>query len=481
MIRLLASVALTGLFCFSVPASAQIKIGTKAAQQTQRGWLGITVEEDAAKSRVVVVEVVPASPAYKAGLKPGDVIVAVMGKKLKGFDAFLDLMSKGRVGQRFVFQVLRGAKAKHLDVVLGPRPGAKPAKPKPASHRSQKQAPAAVRHQGYLGVELEADGKRVAIVRVAPGTAAAIAGLKVGDRVTAVNGTPIAGLDDLIQRVRKLHAGDQVRLSIRRRGDGSSWQQLVLTPKLGRAMPASRVAIEKPKAQLKRILQVASAPKAKLARKAKSAKKPVALRRNKVASHPQAGSVIWHKDFAKAVASSRDSGLPLVILFCADWCRSCQMLGKSLAAPAMRPYLSGAVLVKIDVDKQGKLAKGFGVHGVPYLVVRNAKGRTVGTLTGYLEASLLKKRLGSFLKKAGWRPRSRLGSKAGAGQPTGSLASAEMKGLPAGLALVLRKQSQQIQELQRQLLQTQKQLRALQNYVRAQRRAAAKRKKLKKQ
>lgn len=71
-------------------------------------------------------------------------------------------------------------------------------------------------NSGYLGVGLEPGDGGVRIMQVLPGTAAAQAGLKVGDLIISLNGKMVAVPEDFIGGVQKLKVGDQVTLKIRR-------------------------------------------------------------------------------------------------------------------------------------------------------------------------------------------------------------------------------------------------------------------------
>lgn len=69
-----------------------------------------------------------------------------------------------------------------------------------------------------LGAYLESAAGAVWVRRVAPGSAAAAAGLRPGDRVVAVNGEPVERAGQVIRRVREQPAGLPLRLTIERAG-----------------------------------------------------------------------------------------------------------------------------------------------------------------------------------------------------------------------------------------------------------------------
>lgn len=79
-----------------------------------------------------------------------------------------------------------------------------------------------VRKGGRLGVSSLAFGGPCEITHVQPGSAAAKAGVRVGDVVIALDGEPIASFEALTQRVSRRAAGDVLTLSIARRAAGGA-------------------------------------------------------------------------------------------------------------------------------------------------------------------------------------------------------------------------------------------------------------------
>ena len=97
-----------------------------------RGWLGVHLDalngqlgeyfgvKDGAG--VLVSEVVADSPAAKSGLKAGDVIVKVAGKKVDSPDALHEAMSGTKPGDDLDLQVLRKGDSKTVTAKLGDMP-----------------------------------------------------------------------------------------------------------------------------------------------------------------------------------------------------------------------------------------------------------------------------------------------------------------------------------------------------------------------
>ncbi len=73
------------------------------------------------QSGVLVSDVVDDSPAAKAGLQDGDVIVAFAGKPLSDYDSLTAAVRAAKPGEKVDVTVLRDGKKKTIKVELGER------------------------------------------------------------------------------------------------------------------------------------------------------------------------------------------------------------------------------------------------------------------------------------------------------------------------------------------------------------------------
>ena len=71
---------------------------------------------------MLLVSIEKDTPAAKAGLLLGDVIVAIDGKSLESFDQLLDVLSGESVGKKVSLDVVRAGKRHDIAVVIGERP-----------------------------------------------------------------------------------------------------------------------------------------------------------------------------------------------------------------------------------------------------------------------------------------------------------------------------------------------------------------------
>lgn len=97
-----------------------------------RPWLGVSIQEinpdivetmDLKTSSGVLVSGVSAgSPAEKAGVVPGDVIIAVNGKEVLSSGELVTLIQAARPGASVVLELNRSGQAERISVVLGDMP-----------------------------------------------------------------------------------------------------------------------------------------------------------------------------------------------------------------------------------------------------------------------------------------------------------------------------------------------------------------------
>ena len=85
----------------------------------------------------------------------------------------------------------------------------------------------------------------------------------------------------------------------------------------------------------------------------------------------------------------RSMEVPVVVDFWAEWCAPCRTLGPILEKLA-EEYAGGFELVKVDIDKNPRLAQAFRVQSIP-LVYAFAGGQPVDGFQGALSAAEVKK------------------------------------------------------------------------------------------
>ncbi|TCO83652.1 serine protease Do [Plasticicumulans lactativorans] len=190
---------------FAVPIDVAIQVKDQLLRDghVSRGRLGVSVQAvDQALADAfglgqphgaLVGEVDPDGPAAHAGLKPGDIIVALDGKPLERSGDLPIRIAEQKPGTRVTLEVWRQRAAHAIPVTLGEVPDARVAGGDAAAGEGGlglALRPLSPQEQAALGVP---NGLRVEAVR----GAAARAGVQPGDVVLAANGTPVNSAEQL--------------------------------------------------------------------------------------------------------------------------------------------------------------------------------------------------------------------------------------------------------------------------------------------
>jgi membrane-associated protease RseP (regulator of RpoE activity) len=175
----------------------------------------------------VITQVVPDSPADQAGLREGDVIVAVDGQQV-GVDGDLAQLIGGyQPRDRVTLEVQRpGQEPQRVPVRLAENPEKEGAAYLGVFYSSSLHFQLPGRegrpfHLDELPFTLPHGGtwQGVVVTRVVGGSPADDAGLREGDVITAIDGEPLANPRQLSDAIAGHRPGDQITLSVLRSGD----------------------------------------------------------------------------------------------------------------------------------------------------------------------------------------------------------------------------------------------------------------------
>ncbi|MFY9269715.1 MAG: DegQ family serine endoprotease [Candidatus Manganitrophaceae bacterium] len=200
-----------------------------------RGWLGVSIQEVTASlskefglkesKGALVGDVLPKSPAERAGFKRGDVVVEFNGQAITDSTQLRNLVAQTPVGAKVKVRVVRDKKEKELDVTIEEQPK-EVARGGGGAEEGQEETSTALN-----GVEvrnltpdmarqlgLGRNEKGVVIVQVEPGSAAEEAGLQRGDLVMEANRKPVRNADEYDEILSKIGKEDPILLLINRQG-----------------------------------------------------------------------------------------------------------------------------------------------------------------------------------------------------------------------------------------------------------------------
>jgi Do/DeqQ family serine protease len=189
--------------------------------KVRRGMLGVSiqpVDADLAASMdlpsaqgAIVTSVQSSSPAEKAGLKRGDVIVGINNRTIADSNALRNIVASIAPGTNVKVSALRNGKEENFQVALAELP-----EDKPANGETDTESDTTAGRTGKFGMSLqpltsdaasrfglEANDQGLLITRVNPEGTAADAGLRQGDLVQEVNRKPVRTIADFSAAVQQ--------------------------------------------------------------------------------------------------------------------------------------------------------------------------------------------------------------------------------------------------------------------------------------
>jgi len=96
--------------------------------------------------------------------------------------------------------------------------------------------------------------------------------------------------------------------------------------------------------------------------------------------------VPWRGDFAAAQAEARSANKPILLYFTAEWCGPCQQMRRYVwTDPQVAEALKNFVPVRIDVDRDPKLAQQFHINPIPAFFILDSSGQIARNYEGAME------------------------------------------------------------------------------------------------
>ncbi len=119
---------------FAIPSSLVKGIMTQIIEQgrAMRGWLGVEMQDVTAalaesfglqtETGAIVAGVHAASPAHRAGIRVGDVILSAAGRPVYNSKTLMNIIAGHPPGSTLPLHILRSGKVYNLEAVMGERP-----------------------------------------------------------------------------------------------------------------------------------------------------------------------------------------------------------------------------------------------------------------------------------------------------------------------------------------------------------------------
>ena len=184
-----------------------------AGVNPDRPMLGVRMNDS--NGQVTVDKVFPNSPAKRAGIEDGDVILKIDGIAAEQMSDVVDQVSSSSAGDVLEVQIMRNNKEQSFKVKLVSwedlASGLGNEEEPKLSQETEKARP-------QLGVILDAEfaGRGAKIYEVINGSIASMAGIVSGDVVKSVDGAEISNAKEMASKIKSALLGSKIKFSIQR-------------------------------------------------------------------------------------------------------------------------------------------------------------------------------------------------------------------------------------------------------------------------
>ena len=225
---------------FTIPINTANEVKDKLliSGTIQRGWLGVAIQplsrdyarylDDPEREGILIADIIPDSPAEKAGLLPGDIVVEYDGEKISAekeddLNKFRVLVSQTEVGAPARLKIARDGKDTSITIEISKQPKVKADEFEAEWGITVKEITDAMYRQNMLE---DREGVMVSFVEV--GGVASTALLREGDVIKKVERFEIKSLDDFKASVEQVKDREQIMLTVMR---GKNLRFVLLLPK----------------------------------------------------------------------------------------------------------------------------------------------------------------------------------------------------------------------------------------------------------
>lgn len=217
---IIGAIALVTLVCVAVVAAGAVfffqaqpsSIGTRIEQTFRDRMQNPEIQSANPQDGLLITSVQPGSPADKAGLVRGDILLDLDGQAVDNYASLQQILSGLNPGDQVGVRVLHGDEVRTLNV------------------RLEENLGSGSLPRAYLGIEAQGAmppfefnmprlaGPGVLVAEVISGTPAENAGLEAGDRILSIDGESVQSGSQLATLIQTHQPGDEVNLAIQSAG-----------------------------------------------------------------------------------------------------------------------------------------------------------------------------------------------------------------------------------------------------------------------
>lgn len=218
---------------FAIPVNTAKKITSDLMQgkKVLYGWIGVIIQDvdsDLAdyfgldeRKGILISRILEGSPAEKAGLKPGDIIISFDNSDLRNTQDLIRMVLRKDIGDKALLGIIRNKKVYSVAVEIGERPEDKVAvKPsEPSQSQKREEGAEAEVSKYWRGIEVSSITSDIAkrfnltsesgvvVIGVEPDSPAERAGIRPGDIIYEINRISVNNADDYIKAAKSV-SGD---------------------------------------------------------------------------------------------------------------------------------------------------------------------------------------------------------------------------------------------------------------------------------
>lgn len=219
---------------FAIPAEIAKEVSDELIRhgRVRRGWIGLAAQDlddelakyfhSDQKAGALISDVTPNSPASRASMKPGDIVLRYNNQRVENSSQFKSLVGSTQAGTRIPIEIQRSGKKQKLDVKILEDPRSKAVTAQQAGQAAPKRVDFGITVEEIpteIAELLEVKpGNGVLVIGVEPGSPAFEAGLSTGDIILKTGKTEIKSAKQFNKIAKDLIAKSEIAVLYIQRG-----------------------------------------------------------------------------------------------------------------------------------------------------------------------------------------------------------------------------------------------------------------------